>query len=417
MTREHGICQEAGQHYFACLEKDWSSIPGPVLEHLNTCQYCQEQMGCLCAEIKKADGTQKSTKDLLPLHYHLMNKWVCCDHVKPFLPILAMDRQDISAETPVTAHIERCSDCANDFKDILHFNLSQSQLDAAARFLSGESVDVLDDQPELKSVLERIHARQASSVAVRASVKPQPELAMDGQVVLEIEQAERLEPSGSTHSVETAAASSTIPRRHFMSRVISTAALLVLAAYLLLQIQPATVKGLGLKDVYAAMEQVANVCIQTMVPERAQPVQTVWISNSLQTVYSREEGREVLWDMKSQVSETMQIPWGLLPFRKISEIPAGYDWTPIESIRQLAGKPVAVYDYTWQDGTANFNVQRKWRGYLDPETKLPHRIEWWVKLPGREFEMVTTQLVSFPTDQQIEAVIEQAKSRQLTPAP
>jgi hypothetical protein len=421
MTKEHGLCQQAEMHYYTCLEQDVSDIPDEVLQHLNTCDHCAEQMARLSAVIKQVDSQAKPAVDVLPLHHRLMDQWVCCDHVKPFIPLLVMKGQTISVVTPVTAHVDRCPDCANDYQTFLGLGLSADQLKDASRFLAGQSVESFDNESETKTVLEAILMRPASSVATRTSVQPQADLAVDGDVPLEIEQAERLESSAKPHT-----------RRHPVAKIISTAALLVLAAYILIQIQPASVEGLGIKDVYGALGKVTNVCIESIAPEEKEPFQTMCFSNSLQTVYSRTKHKTVLWDMKNRChwvngvlqpdsipqkasTEIVQLPWGLLPFKNISELPENYEWTHIESIRQLAGKPVLVYDYTWHDGTADFYIHRKWRGYLDPKTKLPHRIEAWDKLPGQDFELITISIITYPTDEQIKAINDQSRSLATSP--
>lgn len=62
--------------------------------------------------------------------FHLMHleQPVTCETVKPFLPWQADKKLNITARTPITAHIAECPDCCNDIETLAQLNLEQKQL-------------------------------------------------------------------------------------------------------------------------------------------------------------------------------------------------------------------------------------------------------------------------------------------------
>lgn len=62
--------------------------------------------------------------------FHLMhlNQPVTCEVVKPFLPWQADKELNITAQTPITAHISECPACRNDVDTLTELNLEQKQL-------------------------------------------------------------------------------------------------------------------------------------------------------------------------------------------------------------------------------------------------------------------------------------------------
>jgi len=62
--------------------------------------------------------------------FHLMHldQPVTCEAVKPFLPWQADKELNITAQTPITAHIAECLDCRDDVETIRQLNLGQKQL-------------------------------------------------------------------------------------------------------------------------------------------------------------------------------------------------------------------------------------------------------------------------------------------------
>jgi hypothetical protein len=107
----------------------------------------------------------------------------------------------------------------------------------------------------------------------------------------------------------------------------------------------------------------------------------------------------------------MKVPWGLLPFNNISAVPEDAKW------RQVADEDIEttipnteMYDLIWIEKALDGSiVYKKWRGYIDIETKLPMRVERWQKLAQeKEYKLLTFATVVYPTAVEVRAVINNA---------
>ncbi len=214
----------------------------------------------------------------------------------------------------------------------------------------------------------------------------------------------------------------------------AVAAVLILTGILLFINSPVT-KAAYLGHIYEALKQIKNVYLTTFVPEKATPAQQIWISQELNIKMFKTEKQCVLWDIKgkskkskdvntgaikieelnndalAKVGETMNVPWGLLPFSNISAVPKGAKWQKVtdENIDTNIAN-TKVYDLVWTDKGLNGSIiHRRWRGYIGIKTKLPKRIEWWEKLAeDEEYELTTVINVDYPSTSEIQDAIEDA---------
>ncbi len=214
-------------------------------------------------------------------------------------------------------------------------------------------------------------------------------------------------------------------------RIPAAAAIILIAAGLFLFNIPVA-KAVDLGQIYKALERIKNVCITTFYQRESKPVQERWISQTLDTMILKTETQWVLWDIKgksqkardlstglietaelnedmlAKVEETVKAPWGLLPFNNISSIPEDAKWQQVadENIETTVPN-TQVYDLMWMkkalDGSI---VYKKWRFYIDTETKLPKRVEWWEKhAKEKEYELRIVTNVAYPAIAEIGAVI------------
>lgn len=218
-------------------------------------------------------------------------------------------------------------------------------------------------------------------------------------------------------------------------RPLAAAAIILIVACLVFM-GPAA-KAVDLGRIYGALERIKNVHFAAFIPEKTKPTQQVWISRSLNIKMSKTNSQWVLWDIKNelkkaknldtnlteasklnygiliQVKGTMETPWGLLPFGNTSAVPKNAEWQQVadEEIETFIAN-TEVYDLIWMEETVNGSaVYHKWRGYIDVETKLPMRIEWWQKYAEEEYKLASIMKVSYPTDIEIQAVIDEAGFR------
>jgi len=211
---------------------------------------------------------------------------------------------------------------------------------------------------------------------------------------------------------------STLSIRPFIKPA-AVAAAVILVAILLLNIPVA--KAVDLGDVYKALERLKNVCFTILDQEKPEPTQEVWVSRTLNIKMFKTEMECVLWDLKGKsrksrdlntgsitMAELMEGVLGLLPFDNISAVPEGAGW------QKVAGEDVEitipnteVYDLMWiEKSLIGSIIHRKWRGYIDIETKLPMKVEQWRKRANEEeYELSTVTKVAYPTAVEIRAVI------------
>jgi len=222
---------------------------------------------------------------------------------------------------------------------------------------------------------------------------------------------------------------STLNVRPFIKPAAVAAAVLLVAILLL---KGPVAKAVDLGRIYEALERIKNVCLTAFVPEKAKPTQEVWISQALNIKMFKTEKECVLWDLKGkskksrdlntgsitmaeldssilvEVEETMKAPWGLLPFDDISRVSEDAKWQKVADENIETTIPdTEVYDLVWIEKTLGGSiVHRKWRGYIEIETTLPKRIEWWEKLAkDEEYELTTVINVTYPATVEIRAVI------------
>jgi hypothetical protein len=115
-------------------------------------------------------------------------------------------------------------------------------------------------------------------------------------------------------------------------------------------------------------------------------------------------------DILVKVKEIMERPLGLLPFNSMPEAPEGAEWEAVANKNLETVIPgTEVYDLMWTekkpDGPAVYN---RWRGYVNIETKLPKKIEWWEKRTEEEYKLLTIIKVAYPTAVEIQTAVRDA---------
>ena len=165
-----------------------------------------------------------------------------------------------------------------------------------------------------------------------------------------------------------------------------------------------------------------------------EPVQATHISHSLGIKLFETSGAFTLYDIKNKtrkmkadpasevqqtdidremvrtVAGTMDVPWGLLPFKKTADLPNGAVWQKVQSAQvDLIPEQTEIFDLFWSTEITGGKIDYQWRCHLDAVTKRPFKIEWRQKNQlNQEFELTTFTEISYPTEMQIKGVIDQA---------
>ena len=109
------------------------------------------------------------------------------------------------------------------------------------------------------------------------------------------------------------------------------------------------------------------------------------------------------------LKENMTAPWSLLPFDNISDIPGNAKWQQVTE-KDINNKipNTHVYELIWsQKRLLGKILYKRWRGFIDIDTRLPHRTEYWERSDiEEEYELLVVTKVSYPATADIQVVID-----------
>jgi hypothetical protein len=217
-------------------------------------------------------------------------------------------------------------------------------------------------------------------------------------------------------------------RRPFIKPAAAAAAV-ILIAFLL-----PTAGAIDLDQIISkALERIEIVCLETFATsdtEGVVPTQKIWISEASKHKLYKTGPKYVLWDIEAKSKITRDLNTGsiatiplntyvflnvketirdLLLLNSKQEIPKGAQWLPVaeEDIENpIPG--TQAYDLIWTEKPLIGSINRKRRVHIDIETKLPKRIEWWIKLGQEQEYCESVTEVSYPTIDEMKAVIKEA---------
>jgi hypothetical protein len=227
-----------------------------------------------------------------------------------------------------------------------------------------------------------------------------------------------------------------------MNRIGAAAALaaVILVAFALFFGIP-TRKAVTIKEIYGALGKTGNIHISTFQADRAEPHQQVWASQSLKVrlfkAGSGNQAQLTLWDISNKVKmikylssvrtealteqmlaeleEPVTRFSALVPFSGVNDVPEDARWNRIDNPEVAAIAPgTEAYELIWmqRDTASGVVAYRKWRVFVDSETNSPKRAELYAKLkPEDEYRLETLTVVAYPSESEIQAVVEIAFAR------
>ncbi|MHC4115560.1 MAG: hypothetical protein ACYSSL_09630 [Planctomycetota bacterium] len=145
---DNSICEQAHAYYYDYLcEERKEYIPAGMLGHINRCQHCQAEVSRLKIVLAEGVSTGQTNSVIITgmrLHFAYIGALVTCKTVRPFLPSLADPALEVGVPTPVTVHLDKCQQCANDLETIRQLNLTHKQLCRLGQLFAEEaSVDAV----------------------------------------------------------------------------------------------------------------------------------------------------------------------------------------------------------------------------------------------------------------------------------
>jgi hypothetical protein len=379
-------CRESSQFFYCCLHNP-EGVPSEVAAHIEHCADCRGQVDRLRGHLL-ASETQPQQNSLvrkhLRLHARLLDQWVGCAQVRPFLPALLIPEMKISVPTPVTAHLEHCSQCRTHLTEIQSLGLSPEQLIAAGTYMSGpdQTVNLPDNA---RSVLDSVLQAENSDLETR----------MDAIAAGIKVRHRNSAPVSRSRSV-----------RYWLTGGIAAAAVLLIVTLL-----PTAAIG-NLENVNRAVKSVSEVHLQRY-SDSGDLIQEIWISKSLGYKIYRQPEKTFIKNIRScrivQVTPDSAPVYlsqepreddsyaRLLPFDQLKDLPPQFEWNFVEE-SVLDGRRVLIYELKWEHAGAALTVFKKWRAALDPETFLPCQIEWFEKMQGEDdYTLVTRSKVDYPS--------------------
>jgi hypothetical protein len=146
----NSICKQAQAYYYEYLcGEDQEYIPAEILAHIDKCHFCQAEVDRLRIMLAEAEEhatestgrTSSAAITNLRLHFAYAGVPVTCNIAKPFLPSLVIPALEVGVPTPITVHLDKCQQCANDLEVIRQLNLTNKQLCRSSQLLADKPAE------------------------------------------------------------------------------------------------------------------------------------------------------------------------------------------------------------------------------------------------------------------------------------
>ena len=108
----------------------------------------------------------------------------------------------------------------------------------------------------------------------------------------------------------------------------------------------------------------------------------------------------------------MEAPYGLLPFKNVSELPYGAVWKKVQPQETgLDAGTTETYNLSWTQASTAGNIKDyQWQFHIDAVTKRPLKVE--IRQKDSEtgiFELTTTFKISYPSQTQIQEILAEVR--------
>jgi len=153
-SEEKDLCEIAPEYmYDMVYPENKGLVPAQVQAHIESCSYCAKELTGIKEFLAEHAGFRAQSKAVAMArlgaytkeHFEFIGQEVDCSCVKEFLPLLADSKLQITIPTPVTVHLDECSQCAKDVSILRSLNLKSIQLDTIAEFYGETAFDAAQD--------------------------------------------------------------------------------------------------------------------------------------------------------------------------------------------------------------------------------------------------------------------------------
>ncbi len=399
-------CSQARAAIPAIVSIAFHRTNATILKHVCSCPDCRKQLYLHREAVRQKLLRSQTPPDRFPC------KVVSASDIYGYaLPYGLDPANDQYAEfrKPLAAHVHSCPACLARLQE-----LHRTVCGIAERAESGiVTVHHLDEAAEVQPL--------SGSVEVAAGAVTRVE--EDGgrtDAATIVDFAARLKRKASTLNV----------RPLLKAGAIAAAVLIGLA----LLLNAPVAKAVTLDQVYRAVERVRSVYFATFAGDETEPVQEQWLSQGLNAYLDKKGSLWVLYDIGTGIQKSkdagtgalkpkegklnedeityikgkMSLASALMPFQNPSDVPANAHWNRVtDAILQANTEGTEVYDLTWTDRTYGGLIHKKWRAFVDPQTNLPRRLEFYQKKSvDGQYRLTWVRQIGYMTDAEIEAVID-----------
>jgi hypothetical protein len=406
-TEDTHDCSRANAAILPVAAMIFNKTDSEVLKHFCTCPDCREQLYQYRETVCKDLPPDETCQDQFSCEK--VSAAAIFDYCVPY----GIEPTNGQCAEALTSHLRQCPTCLAKMQQ-----LHRTVYEIAERPDSGITTcfTVEKEICEGTARSEDLYADWPVKVQVLGQPRPKPELVSETTIWPCLSKPTAVKLSF----------------RKFLKPA-AVAAALVIGALLLLNAPVA--KGMDLGQVYQALQRIANIHITTFHRREPNPTQEVCISRTLNVKMFRTETECVLWDLEGRtrntknlmtgsivsaeldndvlatVKATMAGALGLVPFSNMSEAPQGARWEQVSGEdTEFSIANTQVYELLWPEAKPDGSVvYNKWRGYVEPETRLPRRVELWQKnAADEEYHLLDFAKVSYPTDTEVRDLMNEA---------
>lgn len=431
------LCQKAMPYYFDIVSDNISEIPDEIQRHIKTCEHCKQEIDWLSQTDSETSCPDNQDKVLaaqtthLELHFALTEQPVSCSTIKSYLPAMAVEGLAITTATPVTAHLKHCSRCTEDLAALKQMNLTAAQYSEICRlFSAGEGTLSQSFSESQQRIIREIQTRADSGVVTCFKVNKNSSNNQQTAWNVEVVSTAPEQNQRDKKSARIVTATGPKTNRHFqlqskqLFRPVAAAAAILIGIFLLFR--GSTVQATDISQIYEALKDVKNIVMTHYAAESSIPLEEIRIARDMGIKLSQTGSTITSWDINRKVrqtrsdtaplqttalsdaetdavSKTMNIPFGLLPFKNTRELPKGAVWKKAElSEPDAAGQTMEVYDLFWTEQGKAY----QWQCRIDAVTKRPQQIMFWEKSQNdADYELITHFEISYPTPEQMKETL------------
>jgi hypothetical protein len=412
---ESRLCRRARARIADFVRGSLDDIDSEVLNHLSVCLPCRERV--FRSRQKLLEGLPTGETGAA----------VCGDEIpmaQLFDYAVPYGRTTGSQERAGATHVHACRACLARIQ-----SLDETIYGIAERTNSGiatvYSTREHDAQPAPQSDSQTCEAEEV----VEPFSEPYPEYPIRVQVVHgEPEQATvpAWSPAEAKAALRHARCNPQV--RVLLKTAVAAAAVILLTV--LFRSTGSSTSGITLAQVFKAFGRAENVRISKFYPPTGQLTQDLWISRTLNLVVATTGQKSVLYDLAARKEYACQTADGTVETTELtdltcasthrlmatslgftpSDVPSNATWT---RVGDKTAEGLEVYELVYSEQTPSGVIAfRKLTIVIDPATKLPRELQRFRRVSAQDqWNHQETTTVRYPTENEIEAVLEEQHHR------